>query len=334
VITVAPYAAGDKESLYGLLSDVWPGEIRESHDRRWWWREDNPPLALAWDEQGSCVGMCGGIPFVVRARGEERRGAWIVDFFVRSDQRGRGVGGMLVRHFEPQFDFLASLNQTDAAYSAFRRAGWRGRSWSSFFLLPSPGLHRALSLLGGGPSGNVDVSRADGPPGMEYDALWKELRDSFDAASMRDRGALDALTSRAGREYVLLRASRNGVLRGYFVLRELGPGSIRSFPRFPILLVSDHLAPGNDSAVFGALMAEAARLASARGLHFILCMTTQRAQQQVLTRRGFLSSGTPLLGRKLRKLDVGFTATPTAPAGNWYLTPADCDLDILFGAGA
>lgn len=331
MITTRPFQSSDKQALYAMLAEVWPGESAEQHDRRWWWQRDESPLWLAVDDHGTVAGMCGHIPFEARAGTATRRGAWIVDFFVRASFQGQGIGKRLVRAIEPQHEFLASLNQTDAAYATFSRAGWTVRQSVPLLIAASPRGYRAATLLrrSGGITTETDVATFD----TSFDALWARSGATV-VAALRTRDALSQRFTRADREYHVVRALRAGELLGYFVLRVLPPGSIRSFARFPIMFVSDHLVDPEHADVFHALMLETTRLATARGLRFILCMSNHPSQQRALAAGGFLSQETPLVGGRLQKLGVGFTTTPSAPPGHWHLTPLDCDLDILFGAHA
>ncbi|MDB4916480.1 MAG: family N-acetyltransferase [Gemmatimonadetes bacterium] len=331
MITTRAFQPADKPALYDLLAEVWPGESAERHDRRWWWQREETPLRVAVDEDGTIAGMCGHIPFIARSESGMARAAWIVDFFVRQRFQGQGLGKRLVRSIGSDFDFLASLNQTDAAYMAFSRDGWTARSSVPLMISVSPRFFRLASSLRN--ARGVRVER--GAPAFDesFDALWSEVNAGL-VCAVRDRAALTARFATPTRDYHLVRAQRDGRLAGYAVMRVLPPGSIRSFARFPIVMVSDYYAPAGDAVVFTALMQEVARFASEQRVRFVLCMSTHRAHQRALGAGGFLSHESPAVGPRLRKLAVGFTTTPSAPPGAWHLTPFDCDLDILFGAQA
>lgn len=334
MISIRPFEAGDRDALYDMLAEVWPDQSAESLDRRWWWWNGAlPPLHLAEDASGRLAGICGALPFTARVGGVTKRGAWILDFFVRSTHQGQGIGKKLVASFLTRFDFLASLNQTDAARATFLKSGWSDPPSVPLMLLASPAWYRAASALRRG-GARVDVSITDTPTfGAEYDQLWSSTEGPSVAASIRDAATLQArFGGGASAGYLLVRATTaSGRLEGYCIARELPPGSIRSFSRFPIMLVSDYLVrPGAEDAfapLLDAVVAEARR----RGLRFVLCMSSHAPHQRLLRRSGFLSGRTPVLGSRLRKLDVGFTATPNVPVEGWHLTPFDCDLDLLFG---
>lgn len=329
-VVVRPYTPADRAALYELLAEVWPDVPPAALDRRWWWSRDPSPLWVAQDEAGALAGVCGHIPFALRDGGRERRGAWVVDFFVRPSRQGQGIGGRLVAALAERFELLASLNQTDAAWAAFRRAGWGERGWVPMYISPSSRASRLLARLQGRPHPRTQVSV--GPPrfGAEFQDFWHSVRDRVAPASPRDAAVLDARFGRPERPYVLLAARVDGVLRGYAVARVLPAGSIRSFARHRVALVADFLVDPDAPGVFADLVQAAAGWAAAQGVRFVLCMANRSAHRGVLRRAGFLGPDTPLVGTRLRKLAVGFTATPGAPAPPWHLTPLDCDVDLLF----
>jgi GNAT superfamily N-acetyltransferase len=333
VITIRPYAPADRPALYELLAQLWPDEPREALDRRWWWSTGTPPIVVAQEEDGALVGLCASLPLPLWSDGRERDGAWIVDFFVLPSHRGRGIGKRLVGEVAGRHELLASLSQTDMAWATFRGLGWQPRSFAPLYLSP-------WARVAGGPGQwlrrrNARIETTLGPAefGPEFGELWRSLRDTLAPLSFRNEGALRARFAGGGRNYSLIRATVGGTLRAYMVVRELPPRSIRSFPNHGIALVADYLSDPEDPALFKEMIDHATRWARARGVRFVLCMSTHAAHQRVLRRRGFLGPDTPLVGRRLGKLAVGFTASAGAPARRpWHLTPVDCDLDLLFDA--
>ena len=92
---VRPYAAGDRGRLLELLKRVWPNrQPLEPHvDRRWWWQFPEPPILVV-EQSGTdaLAGVCAYMPFNLRTGSRERDAAWFVDFYVRPDHQGRGLG--------------------------------------------------------------------------------------------------------------------------------------------------------------------------------------------------------------------------------------------------
>lgn len=332
-ITIGPFDVAEKDRLYEFLLEIWTDQSRDSLDRRWWWRFTPPPLLVARDTDDDIVGVCAYIPFSLWTEAGERKGAWIVDYFVRSTHQGRGIGRRLVEAVEGRFEFMASLNQSDAAMAVFARMGWTERSYVSLYICPAPRLARALLGVRArtGPEVNVSVSPA--AFGAEFQRLWEACRDSL--APIADRSA-SYLQNRfgpaSGRDYRLITARVNGTLAGYMVMRSLPRGSLRSLPGQAVGLVADYLVDPAHSAVFASLIREATKLTGAHA-RFLIALAVDETSQRVIRRSGFLGPDTPLIGRRLRRLALGFTATASAPRhAPWYLTPLDCDLDLLWGS--
>lgn len=332
-VVIRPFAHGDRPALYDLLAEIWPDRTPQTLDARWWWSRDPSPLMVAQDPDGALAGVCAHIPFTLRDGGRDLHGAWVVDFFVCPSRQGQGIGGRLVAALAERFGLLASLNQTEAAWGAFRRAGWRERSLAPMYLAPDSRAARLLASLQRRPHPRADMSV--GPPVFDaaFQEFWLSVRDRLPPASLRDAATLDARFARSGRGYALLSARLGGQLRGYAVARVLPPGSIRSFAGHRVALVADHLVDPGAPGVFADLVQATAGWAATQGVRFVLCMAVDPAHRRVLRRAGFLGPDTPLVGRRLGKLAVGFTATSNAPGPPWHLTPLDCDVDLLFDGG-
>jgi GNAT superfamily N-acetyltransferase len=332
MIVLRDFLPGDRERLYAFLGNIWPERTHEQLDRRWWWwAVEQPPLLLALGDGAKVIGMCGYLPLSIFSGGERREGAWVIDYFVLPEHQGKGIGKRFVADLASRFEFLASLNQTDAAWAAFVRSGWRKRTFAPLFIAPSSALTSRLARLGAGANGAAGIL-APAEFGDEFDRLWERVRDRMPPLAVRSATSLSRRFAVSQREYSVVRGERGGELRGYMVVRALPAGSIKSFSRFPIALIADHLTDPDDPALFSLMLKEAAAWASRQGIRFMLCMATNPRDQRRLHRAGFLSPATPVMGRKLSKLAVGFTATAQAPQPEpWHLTPFDCDLDLLFG---
>ena len=79
---VRPYAQADRLPLLELMRQVWPHKPEVDHEvnRRWWWRQPEPPLCVVDDTAGRrLVGLCAYMPFTLRARGQDLPSAWFVD---------------------------------------------------------------------------------------------------------------------------------------------------------------------------------------------------------------------------------------------------------------
>jgi GNAT superfamily N-acetyltransferase len=337
VIRVRPYVDDDKEFLRTFVRELWSDRPAEVFDNRWWWRHSTSPLIVAADEQTNrIVGMCAYIPFRLRAGGTDQRAAWFVDFFVAPDQQGKGLGKLLTCEVLNQFPVTASLSQSDAAWAVFRKLQWHARSYAKLYLHVAPALwHGSAKWRRGSKitvSSQLYTSALSPDIAARIDDLWRSVRGLYDAIAVRDSTSLnDRYATFEQRRYRLLLAYRDDQLIGYMISRVLAKNSLQSFRR-SFGLVVDYLILNEDPDVFRALLGNAAKASVAEGARGMMCMSTSNAIGRVLAGTGYLHSGTPLIGRKLGKLDVAFTSYGLERASsNWFLTPGDCDLDLSWG---
>jgi hypothetical protein len=353
---IRPYQSKDRERLRTLIGEVWPARPPEVFDSRWWWQFDPAPLFVSEDkETGAIVGVCACIRFLVYSGKQTMEGAWLVDLFVSNTYQGRGLGKsrkgsgrLLSRAVMETSQITASLSQTNAAWRTLHRIGWRERNSASLYLNPLGLIPGAIPLirtfvpddpalrmeLGGMPADADGIS--------QLNDLWRRLKDRFDVLAVRDAERLRVrFAPREGRCYQMMRAYRNGSLCGYMVFRVCPPNSLRSLKRYPmgrhpLSLIVDYLVDPDEPRTFGTLLNEATRLTMSQGAKSLLCLATVPAFQSELTKRGFMGAGSPLVGRRLSAMDVGFTCysapgQPDLSGCKWFLTLADCDLDLTWG---
>jgi len=341
MITVRHFGDDDLESLRGLVREVWSDRPPEVFDRRWWWLMRQPaPLFVAEDrETGRLIGMCAYVPFNFHANGVDERGAWFVDFFVSPEQQGKGVGKTITLEVMNRFPVTASLSQSDPAWAAFRKLGWRPRAFAKLYLHVAPSLWNLWPARGSSTITLVsEICPALLSPevAQEIDNLWSATRGTYPALALRDSTTLqERYGASERRSYEMVRAYRGGQLIGYMISRLLPRNSLRSLRRLDIGLIADYLIRAEEAEVFIQLLRKATRTSLARGAQAMLCMAGCSMAERALRGGGYLHSSTPLIGRKLRSLDIGFTfystSTDWPDPSEWFLTLGDCDLDLLWG---
>lgn len=342
--SIRPYRPDDRDRLREMVrNDVWAHRPAEAFDRRWWWRERDPPLFVAEDtDGGGIVGLCAYIPFTLYSKSKSTPAAWFVDFFVSSQHQRKGLGKALATEVMDRFSVTAALWATEGSWAVFERLGWSDQRFVDIYLNPWPILPvigRATVLkrrrrqpvsLEVTPIGEA-LSRPE-----ELDALWLRVRDGYEALGVRDSDSLARYRARPGRQYTMIRAYRDSQLAGYMIVRLLPAGSLRPLRRFPIGLVVDYLLDREDSLLFGHMIGEASRTLIARGARCVVCLSTERTFHSPLVRRGFLAASTPLVGRKLSRMRIAFTFFARSglawPSADWMLTFADADSDLSWGA--
>jgi GNAT superfamily N-acetyltransferase len=338
-LIVRPYASQDDVRLMALLREVWSHkrDIENDVHDRWWWQWDEPPLYVVEDPaQGTLAGLCAYIPFALRTNGMELPSAWFVDFYVRPDYQGKGLGTRLTQAVQNRHAVTASLSQTAMAYRVFQKLDWSDRSPVTLYVHPLP----RRWMFGSASSQHRIVTAAiDGalPVWPDIDALWVRVRDAFPAIAVRASASLLArYATRGDRQYVLVGAYRGQALVGYMIVRVVD--ALSNDARPPQGLIVDYLVHPDDTAAFGALLSEAASTLVARGVNRIYAISTLSACQRVLRARGFLSPSTPLLGRWLESNTKWLTfiakpgVLPPLP-GDWHVTLGDCDLDFAWVRG-
>jgi hypothetical protein len=174
--------------------------------------------------------------------------------------------------------------------------------------------------------------------GKQFDELWSRARDVVAPLAVRDAASLQQRYMRdAKRQYIVLRCIRRGALVGYMILRVLPAGSFKALAAFRIGLVVDYLVDPEEPAAFSRMLDAAALWFAAQGVALMMCMASRSEHQLCLRKRAFVGPTTPLVGAKLGKLAVGYTArvphVEDLPERRpWYLTLGDSDLDLLWGA--
>ena len=322
-VVVRPYAPDDRSRLLAFIRQVWSfkPDADAQFDNRWWWNVNPPPLLIADDRAtNAVVGMCAFMPFTLQARQTDISSAWFVDFYVLPQYQGRGLGRRLTEHVQGRFALTASLSQTAMAYRVFARMGWSARKLVRVHMHPFPANWMFPENRGG-----LRVSTIE-PTIESLNGLWERVRRGYECIAARTPAELlQRYAPHGGRDYIWATSHRGGACSGYIVLRR-----VRSHG-----LIVDFLVEKGDTAAFDALLSTAVRTLIRMGAGRIYCLSTDPDCERILKSRGFMSSATPLLGRRLSSQNKYLTcrAEAGAPAidpANWYLTLGDCDLDLAW----
>lgn len=326
-VVIRPYAPGDKSRLLTFIRHVWSSkaDVDTQFQNRWWWNATAPPLLVADDPAtNAIVGMCAFMPFTLRAGEQNVSSAWFVDFYVLPQYQGKGLGRRLTEGVQAAYSLTASLSQTAMAYRVFARMGWSARTLVKVYMHPFP-----IRWLFPAGAGRLRVSSsADGvlPGPHDLERLWERVKHGYDVIA--DRNAAGLLERYAGdgtRKYTWLTCHRGDDCAGYLIVRR-----VRSHG-----LIVDFLVASGDREAFGALLSEGVGTLMRERVQRIYCLSTYPEWERVLRSRGFLSSETPLVGRRLGSQNKYLTYRAESPAFSidaaaWYLTLGDCDLDLAW----
>jgi hypothetical protein len=235
---------------------------------------------------------------------------------------------------------VASLSQSEAAWGNLKKLGWQERIYVPLFVSPWLILTRSLKWLPARGKNGLDINAHESSIQQfdeSFDDLWLRSRESVAPSAVRDASALKQRYAKdPNRHYIILKCTNQAVLVGYMILRVLPPGSFKALAKFRVGLIVDYLVD-NDPLVFSRLLGAATLWFSRSGVPLMLCMSNRQVDQRPLRRRGFVNPETPLLGRKLQSLAVGFTFLSASAQGSlavqpWHLTLGDCDTDLVWGS--
>ena len=339
----------DKERIIAFLVQVWPTSSAESINRRWWWTFECPPMFVALDSaSGAVIGMCVYVPFSIHAGQSVHSAAWFVDFYVLEIHQGKGLGKRLTRAVMEMNAVTASMSQTDAAWEVFSRIGWNERRFVKLYLNPFgliPGMQRAIRALNAS-SGSLEIAAhplpADRNVMGDLDQIWDRCRTLLGPLAVRDAEQINLRFARRDHhQYNILVGYRNSIPCGYLVTRVCPARSLASLKNYrlgddPIGLIVDYLVDPGAPDDFAALLDAGCRLLEQDGARGLLCLSSLPQFHRILSRRGFLHADSPVIGRKLSRMNVSFTAYAkdegnVAARDDWFLTLGDCDMDRTWG---
>ena len=324
--------------LMDFAADVWP-----EHPERIlssWWRRADPRYAIATVHQatGAMSGICAGLPNPWIFANKTYAGVAICVWYVSPHHAGKGIGKRLVQQFESPDVFMYAFSISDAAAANFAKLGWLGPHVSSLMVLPLPRLAAIpFSLL---PRSGLDLHEytIDGEPlphslGAELDRI--EAGRGHALAHMR-RGADDwsrHLSIAGARGHRFCVARRGGAPVGYVVVRRIESGKSNQLGKLKAAMVTDLAVVNDDPKMLRALAVKAMTIASDMRADILVIATTDLSHRKALSKLGFVSPATPVLGRFLERRAPQFMWVPRGVASELRpdgiaLTFADSDVDF------
>jgi GNAT superfamily N-acetyltransferase len=143
-VQVEQFRMEKSEGLLRFLRVAYAGEARKSEPAYWKWHYlENPNtttddlpvwVAVAGEE---IVGQLATIPVPIKVGGETRPAIWILDFIVREDFRGKGLGKRLVMAARARYPTTITLGINRQSAGLFQSMGWVEMGW----------IHRYQKLL-------------------------------------------------------------------------------------------------------------------------------------------------------------------------------------------
>ncbi len=333
--------------IAAAYADVFGAEKLEQSRARWQWQyldnphtpSDGPVIWVAVEPSGRVLGQMATMPFPMWWGDREVRASAGMDYFVRPDAQGRGLGIALSEAWADNVDVALALGLTPSSYPLFRKIftdvgpvpAWvrvldatavATRRWGAVAgAVAGPMLRTALAMTTQGKSTAAEAIEIREVPDFddEYDDLWTRARASFATVVRRDARYLTWKYLRCPfRQYRILEARAKGTLAGFCVIREEGD------PEFLRGVIVDLFCDTSDEPVPDALIDAALDVFAADGLVRAETYTMNAVMGRVLGRHGFMA------GRTAIQYCVAHhhaSAAPLARLADWQLVLGDGDLD-------
>jgi GNAT superfamily N-acetyltransferase len=212
-VRVEQFRVEKTEALLRFLRVAYAGEARKSEPVYWKWhylenpntRIDDIPLWVVASGEG-IVGQLATILVPIKVGGETRPAIWILDFIVREDFRGKGLGKRLVMAAREKYPTTITLGINEQSAGLFRSMGWVEMGWIHRYqkllyagnglkgaarIAPVRGLLNLMSApmrMGGGRAAGLEryTVRTLGTFGEEFDELWERASGQWACTVRRD----------------------------------------------------------------------------------------------------------------------------------------------------
>jgi len=216
-LRVEQFRVEKTESLLRFLRVAYAGEARKSEPAYWKWhylenpntRTDDIPLWVVVCGEG-IVGQLATIPAPIKVGRETRPAMWILDFIVREDFRGKGLGKRLVAAAREKYPTAMTLGINEQSSGLFQSMGWVEMGWIHRYqkLLYAgnglkgaariPPLRGLLNLMsapmrrGGERAARLEryTVKSIAAFGEEFDELWERASGQWACAVRRDARTL------------------------------------------------------------------------------------------------------------------------------------------------
>jgi GNAT superfamily N-acetyltransferase len=333
---IVPAQSIGEESLLAFAKAIWPVRPNPEKILSSWWRRAEPSCAVVaiHEATGATAGICAGLPCTWIIDGESRPAIAINNWYVVPDHMGKGLGRSLMRHYETPGRFLYAFSISDAAAANFTKLGWAGPYASFLMVHPLPVVFRFIARSKALTFREYQI----GTEGLSL-LLATELdhveHARLHASAYMRRNAQDwswHLSIAGNLDHRFRVAYREGIPVGYVVLRPRQSGKDKT-GKLKTAMITDLVAVNDEPAVLRALGAEAITIAGKMGAMFVGMATTVVSHREALSKLGFLSNATSLIGRFLESRAPRFMWLPQGAASslkpeNVTLTFADSDVDF------
>jgi GNAT superfamily N-acetyltransferase len=358
-VRVEQFRVEKTEALLRFLRVAYAGEARKSEPAYWKWHylenphtriDDIPLWVVASGEE--IVGQLATIPVPIKVGRETRPAIWILDFIVREDFRGKGLGKRLVRAAREKYPTTITLGINPQSAGLFQSMGWVEMGWVHRYqklLYAGNGLKGAARIalvrgflnlmsvpmrMGGARAARSEryTVRTIGAFGEEFDELWERASGQWACAAQRDARTLRwQFEQQPGKRFETLGLYDKERLVGYVVLffRKglAGAGAHRGTAAGPAkAAISDFFYErGNAGEIVDALIEVAVGRAIELRAGSLVTDVLDGFAEQRLKKHGFW---------RIRKSPQFMACAEDAKEiiydpQNWFLTRQDSDVSIM-----
>jgi hypothetical protein len=317
-----------------FAESVW-GEGGWDHARGAWWMRSCHVQAAAATESatGRMAGLCIAIPSVwALPDGRVAKAVSICGWYVAPEFNGKGLGRMLVRHFESGTTCMNALSISDAAVHNFSKLGWNGPFSTHLLLLPLPFAHGGRRVLGSFSLASWNVVGQHLPENLvkALDQIDREkplgqLRRQRRASEWRAH--LGVYPSRRLQFHIVLDGPRPV---GYFVIRSTDAEAGHWYRLARLHYVSDLVINACDPGLLRFLIQGIAAVAPISAGGLLLC-TSSRTIASAAHAAGWINDQSWPLGQKLAAKAPRYMVGgefKTYEGKDFWLTFVDSDLDL------
>lgn len=349
---IRQFKLSEKAALLSFLKIAYADSPRQ-HDRRFWeWHFeespyaelDNMPVWIA-AEGDEIVGQLAAIPVELKVADKTKPAIWILDFIVREDFRGKGIGKKLILASQEFCPLGLGVNTMEQhAPIMLQKLGWKIVSKISRYnklLFPGEALReitkikplRQLVNIGFAPlrprfSPNLWQEKTGirivGDFDSSFDKLWEKAARQWTCGVVRSSKILNwQYRLQPGKKFDVLGYYENENLLGYVVLYFRQKDSRGALAKAAITDICYDAE--NSSKIIDALLRGALQLAVERRTGALVTDIIDPLIQERLKKFGFWQTKNPL---QLMVKSDEYGDVLYQPE-NWFLTRGDADISIF-----
>ncbi len=349
-IQIQKLRPGEEKALFAFLDEVYASQPAKRLRALWNWQYKENPFVpsesystwVCWDGD-RIVGQRPLMPFRLWVDGREMPAAWAVDFIIRPDYRGRGIGLRLMEAILQQESVFVAIDSSARALRIYEKLGcvrlpdvprfiflhkagqllqrWLPWSWLANLLTPLANQLLTIHYLAFRKSvingfQIIELNRFD----PLFDDLWQRSRLGGILLACRTKDFLIWRYAQApGAESRIVVAQRGSRIVGYLVWRMLPDRRT---------LICDIWSENVAAEVFEALLRDVIQRSGALMSESIECYATHSALKRALVSCGFYARGgrSMVVHPALSGVRRGQLARPQ----DWYVTALDSDIDPMF----